>query len=278
MKFVPLVEPARAEPALEAYRGRLAELERLIASLESSKDAAARRTARRAEGRAGAAEAALAADEPAGRLRRDRGHADGRPAATPGRAGQSRPGRPPRRAAVRVPGRRGAAAAGTGEQRPTRAGRWLTRPDHPLTARVMVNRIWQHHFGRGIVATPSNLGVRGEPPTHPELLDWLAARFVAEGWSIKAIHREIVLSATYQLSSDHDDPQRRARPRQPMALAIPPPPARRRVDPRRHARRLRPARPRPAGPPPVPADRGLALDAARRLQDGLSRRTTAAST
>jgi hypothetical protein len=82
--------------------------------------------------------------------------------------------------------------------------RWLTRRDHPLTARVMVNRIWQHHFGRGIVATPSNFGVRGEPPTHPELLDWLAAKLVTGGWSIKAVHREIVLSATYQLSSDHD--------------------------------------------------------------------------
>ena len=82
--------------------------------------------------------------------------------------------------------------------------RWLTQPDNPLTPRVMVNRIWQHHFGRGIVATPSNFGLRGEPPTHPELLDWLAARFVASGWSIKAIHREILLSRTYQLSSDLD--------------------------------------------------------------------------
>jgi len=68
----------------------------------------------------------------------------------------------------------------------------------------MVNRIWQHHFGSGIVATPSNFGVRGEPPTHPELLDWLAARFVDRGWSIKDIHREIVLSRTYQLASDLD--------------------------------------------------------------------------
>jgi hypothetical protein len=81
---------------------------------------------------------------------------------------------------------------------------WLTRPEHPLTARVMVNRIWQHHFGQGIVATPSNLGVRGERPSHPELLDRLAARFVAGGWSIKAMHRAIVLSETYQLASDSD--------------------------------------------------------------------------
>jgi hypothetical protein len=82
---------------------------------------------------------------------------------------------------------------------------WLTQPDHPLTARVMVNRLWQHHFGKGLVATPSNFGVRGEPPTHPELLDWLTARFVASGWSIKAIHRQILLSKTYQLSSIHDE-------------------------------------------------------------------------
>ena len=68
----------------------------------------------------------------------------------------------------------------------------------------MVNRIWQHHFGRGIVATSSNFGIRGDQPTHPELLDWLASRFIASGWSIKAIHREIILSQTYQLASDAD--------------------------------------------------------------------------
>jgi hypothetical protein len=82
---------------------------------------------------------------------------------------------------------------------------WLTQPDHPLTARVMVNRIWQHHFGKGLVRTPSNFGLRGEPPTHPELLDWLTARFVASGWSIKAMHLQILLSRTYQLCSIHDE-------------------------------------------------------------------------
>jgi len=71
---------------------------------------------------------------------------------------------------------------------------------HPLTARVMVNRMWQHHFGRGIVDTPSNFGMMGERPTHPELLDYLAARFVESGWSVKAMHREIMLSAAYQLA------------------------------------------------------------------------------
>jgi hypothetical protein len=78
---------------------------------------------------------------------------------------------------------------------------WITRPEHPLTARVMVNRIWQHHFGEGLVRTPSNFGKLGEPPTHPELLDWLAARFIESGWSMKAMHRRIMLSATYQQSS-----------------------------------------------------------------------------
>ena len=78
---------------------------------------------------------------------------------------------------------------------------WLTRPDHPLTARVMANRLWQNHFGRGIVATPSDFGTQGTEPTHPALLDWLATEFVARGWSLKAMHRLMVTSATYRQSS-----------------------------------------------------------------------------
>jgi len=78
---------------------------------------------------------------------------------------------------------------------------WLTRPDHPLTARVIVNRVWQHLFGEGIVATPDDFGVYGARPTHPQLLDHLATRFVQDGWSMKHLIREIVLSRTYQLSS-----------------------------------------------------------------------------
>jgi hypothetical protein len=77
---------------------------------------------------------------------------------------------------------------------------WLTRPEHPLTARVMVNRIWQHHFGLGLVASSGNFGLMGESPTHPELLDSLAARFVSSGWSVKAMHRLIMLSNVYQQS------------------------------------------------------------------------------
>ena len=76
--------------------------------------------------------------------------------------------------------------------------RWIASPDNPLTARVMVNRIWQHHFGEGLVATPNNFGKLGTPPVHPELLDWLAAEFVKSGWSFKAMHRLMLSSATYQ--------------------------------------------------------------------------------
>ncbi len=75
---------------------------------------------------------------------------------------------------------------------------WLTDPANPLTARVMANRVWQYHFGKGLVKTPNDYGTRGSPPTHPELLDWLAAQFVKGGWSVKALHRRIMLSATYQ--------------------------------------------------------------------------------
>jgi hypothetical protein len=78
---------------------------------------------------------------------------------------------------------------------------WLARPDHPLTARVMVNRIWQHHFGAGIVRTANNFGARGERPSHPELLDYLAGHFVRSGWSVKALHRLIMRSAVYQQSA-----------------------------------------------------------------------------
>jgi cytochrome c553 len=75
---------------------------------------------------------------------------------------------------------------------------WIVRPDNPLSTRVIANRVWHYHFGRGIAGTPNDLGHLGERPTHPELLDWLTQRFVAGGWSLKKLHREIMLSATYQ--------------------------------------------------------------------------------
>jgi hypothetical protein len=78
---------------------------------------------------------------------------------------------------------------------------WIASADNPLTARVLVNRVWLHHFGKGLVKTPNDFGTRGIAPTHPELLDWLAVEFIRSGWSIKALHRTILLSAAYQQSS-----------------------------------------------------------------------------
>jgi Protein of unknown function (DUF1553)/Protein of unknown function (DUF1549)/Planctomycete cytochrome C len=89
---------------------------------------------------------------------------------------------------------------------------WIASPGNPLTARVMVNRIWQHHFGRGLVRSSSDFGYKGTPPTHPGLLDWLASEFVDKGWSVKAMHRLIVTSSAYRMSSRPD----------PKALAMDP--------------------------------------------------------
>ena len=80
---------------------------------------------------------------------------------------------------------------------------WIASPDHPLTSRVMINRIWQHHFGKGIVATAANFGRTGQRPTHPKLLDWLATEFVRQGWSIKQMQRLIMTSQTYRMASDY---------------------------------------------------------------------------
>ncbi len=83
--------------------------------------------------------------------------------------------------------------------------RWLVDPENPLTARVTVNRMWQHYFGRGLVETEDDFGLQGAPPDHSELLDWLASEFVAQDWSMKAVHRLIVTSATYRQASKHRD-------------------------------------------------------------------------
>ena len=118
-------------------------------------------------------------------------------AAIPPRAEQSSaavPGNPCRPQPAAVPG----------WQRPTRTRARHRQPDNPLTARVMVNRVWLRHFGEGIVSTPSDFGLVGEPPSHPELLDWLAGQFMDQGWSLKNLHRLIMNSATYQQSSDHN--------------------------------------------------------------------------
>ena len=82
---------------------------------------------------------------------------------------------------------------------------WLASADNPMTARVMVNRIWQYHFGRGIVRSSNDFGLQGDDPTHPDLLNWLAHKFVESGWDIKAMHRLIMSSDAYQRSSAPND-------------------------------------------------------------------------
>jgi hypothetical protein len=92
-------------------------------------------------------------------------------------------------------------AAAPEQERRVALARWIAQPQNPLTARVMVNRLWHYHFGRGIVETPSDFGHNGGRPSHPELLDWLANELVRSGWSLKHVHRLILTSATYRQSS-----------------------------------------------------------------------------
>jgi hypothetical protein len=106
--------------------------------------------------------------------------------------------------------------------RRTALAKWLVDPANPLTARVMVNRIWHYHFGRGIVASPSDFGNMGERPTHPELLDWLAGEFVRSGWSIKHMHRLIMNSRTYRQSSEFRAAGEKADPFNRLLWRFPP--------------------------------------------------------
>ena len=99
--------------------------------------------------------------------------------------------------------------------------RWLTHPSHPLTARVFVNRVWQRYFGRGLVETPENFGHIGVPPTHPELLDWLAVTFVKEGWSQKKLHRLILTSTAFRQQSKADDAGMKADPENKLLWRMP---------------------------------------------------------
>ena len=116
-----------------------------------------------------------------------------------------------------------------------RFARWLVSPENPLTARVTVNRQWAAFFGRGLVRTTEDFGYQGEPPTHPELLDWLAVEFVKQGWSLKKLHRLIVTSATYRQSSRVDAGAARARRGKSAARPRSARPARGRDDPRLRA-------------------------------------------
>ncbi len=104
-----------------------------------------------------------------------------------------------------IAGPRSDAISQSAEGRRLALAHWIASPENPLTARVIVNRVWQQHFGRGLVATPNNFGKMGRRPTHPELLDWLAGWFMDHGWSLQKLHRLIMTSAAYQQSGQHPD-------------------------------------------------------------------------
>ncbi len=195
--FVPLRPAAEAAPLLEARRQRLDELHALAARAEKEKTLLAQPLRDEL--------LALERTNLPPSLSGAYAVAEGTPADVPIQFGgdPARPGPVARRGPPRFLAGREPFVIRMGSGR-LELARWLTAPENPLFARVMVNRLWQHHFGRGLVATPSNFGLRGEPPTHPELLDWLAAEFVRRGWSVKAMHRLIVLSKTYRLASTND--------------------------------------------------------------------------
>ena len=109
-------------------------------------------------------------------------------------------GDPAPRGFLRAVGGARPAALPTGQSGRLELARWITSPDNPLVRRVLVNRVWQHHFGAGLVTTSDNFGLRGAAPSHPELLDWLACRFAESGWSLKALHRLLLNSSTYQMA------------------------------------------------------------------------------
>ncbi len=114
-----------------------------------------------------------------------------------------RPVEPGALAALKLRELPGAFAANQANRHRLQLARWIVDPHNPLAARVIVNRLWQHHFGAGLVGTPDNFGFRGEPPTHPELLDWLASELIRHEWSLKHIHRLILTSRTYCMASTH---------------------------------------------------------------------------
>jgi hypothetical protein len=198
--FVPLLPPDQAQPKLEAHRKKLADLRNQIARMAKEDPKQAKLPPLRKElfdlGRTN-----LPADLPGAYA-----VSDGKPVDVPlQRSGDpERPGSVVKRGVPKFLAGSRPFVIPPGSSGRMELARWLTALENPLTARVMVNRIWQHHFGEGLVPTPSNFGLNGRPPSHPELLDWLAGRFIESGWSIKVMHRLIVLSQTYRLGSVPD--------------------------------------------------------------------------
>jgi hypothetical protein len=199
--FAPLVPSAEAAPRLKAYHEKVKELKTQLVELPKQRDQDARRLNQVKSELAVLERLGMPPDLPAAYAA-----SEGKPIDVPMqlRGDPDSLGPVVKRGVPKFLAAAPPIPVPEGSSGRLQLAQWLTRPSHPLTARVMVNRIWQYHFGRGIVATPSNFGLRGEAPTHPELLDFLTDRFIKGGWSVKAMHRLVMLSKTYQLASVND--------------------------------------------------------------------------
>jgi hypothetical protein len=208
--FVPLLEPEKYKALMDPYQKRLAEIEASVAKLkEERKQAVEKKDEKRAAELAQAVK--TAGDErskvPPPRVDMAYAVSDAKPAhAKVHKQGDPKsPGDEVPRRFLQVLGGQTLSAEDAKTSGRRQLADWIAQTNNPLTARVIANRIWHYHFGSGLVATPNDFGVRGQPPTHPQLLDWLAGRFVADGWSIKKMHRLIMTSRVYQLSSADDE-------------------------------------------------------------------------
>jgi hypothetical protein len=191
--FVPLEPPETAVLKLRAHEERLRSLEKEAAQAANEGEKKKKESERRALERWG-----LPPDLPGAYA-----VAEGVPrhATIQRRGDPEQPGPVVERGAIAFLCRDDPLRIATGESGRRQLAEWMARPGHPLTARVAANRVWQHLFGKGLVSTPSNFGVRGAAPTHPELLDWLAAELVRGGWSMKSLQRRILGSRTWKLAS-----------------------------------------------------------------------------
>jgi hypothetical protein len=200
-KFVPLVPGGAAAAKLAAWQAKQQALREEIAALEKDKEADKKRLGALKSELRNLEKPGAPADLPVAYAVREGTPADAHVQlrGEPGNAGPIAP-----RCAPRFLASNRSLSVPEGSSGRLEFARWLTEPSHPLTARVMANRIWQHHFGKGLVATPNNFGLSGEPPTHGDLLDHLAARFIQSGWSVKEMHRLIMNSAVYQMASTED--------------------------------------------------------------------------